>query len=71
MNKHIRNDEQPLTVAITSTDATRHKMEMQMRGDMVIELATELAHWKKQHPSKLIRIAREIVEDRYKQVKGQ
>jgi hypothetical protein len=71
MNKHLKDDEQPLTVAITSTDATRHKYEMQMRGDMVIELATELGHWKKQHPSKLIRIAREIVEDRYKQVKGQ
>lgn len=54
-------------VTITSRDANRYRDQSKLRGDMVIELAKELEYQKGTPAAKLIRIAREIVEARYRE----
>ena len=66
MSKHLQEEYKSAATKVTSTDATRHKQEMKIRGDMVIELAKELEYKTKTPASKLIRIAREIVEERHR-----
>jgi len=68
MSKHLQEEYKSAATKVTSTDATRHKQEMKIRGDMVIELAkilatdgeyrADAAHW--------IRYAREIVEEKHR-----
>ena len=67
MSKHLQEEDKSATTTITAKDATRHKHEMKIRGDMVIELAKELHYFKENFsPAKLIRIAREVVEEKHR-----
>ena len=58
MSKHLQEEDKSATT-ITSTDATRHKEEMKIRGDMIIWLAKQVSADK---PQWYIREAREIAE---------
>jgi len=63
MSKHLQEEEKSAATTITSTDATRHKEEMKIRGDMIIWLAKQVSADK---PQWYIREAREIAEGQYR-----
>ena len=62
MSKHLQEEEKSATT-ITAADATRHKHEMKIRGDMIIWLAKQFPT---ENPSWYIREAREIAEEKYR-----
>ena len=61
MSKHLQEEGKSTT--ITSTDATRYKEEMKIRGDMIIWLAKQVSVDK---PQWYIREAREIAEGQHR-----
>jgi len=64
MSKHLQEEEKSAaTTTITAADATRHKHEMNIRGDMIIWLAKQVTGHK---PQWYIREAREIAEGRHR-----
>jgi hypothetical protein len=67
MSKHLQEEEKSAATTITSTDATRHKEEMKIRGDMVIEMAKALVVFDPATvPEFWIKMARETAEARYR-----